>query len=68
MGQAFVVKLKMFNLIIMLFEKVSMGFQCFTLRMLTLFAGRVTQGESVCPSLPCPHHSDHMSPGQQQTS
>lgn len=50
----------MFNLIIMLHEKVSVGFQCFTLRMLTLFAGRVTWGESVCLGLPCPHHFDHI--------
>lgn len=42
MGQAFVVQLEMFNLIIMLHEKVSMGFQSFTLRTLAVFASRVT--------------------------
>lgn len=67
MGQAFVVKLEMFNLIIMLHEKVSVGFQSFTLRMLTLFADGVKWGEAVGPGLPCPHRSDHMSQGQQQT-
>lgn len=34
------VQLEMFNLIIMLYEKVTVRFQSFTLRMLVLFSGR----------------------------
>lgn len=60
MGQAFVVKLEMFNLIIMLHEKVSMGFQSCTLRMLTLFAGRVKIESVSLLGWLRPHHSDHI--------
>lgn len=62
------VKLEMFNLIIMFHEKVSVGTQSYTLRTLTLFADRVTEGESVCPGLSWTRCSDHMSRGQQQST
>lgn len=64
----FVVKLEMFNLIIMFHEKVSVGTQSCTLRTLTLFADRVTHRESVCPGMSWTHCSYHMSLGQQQNS
>lgn len=54
------VELEMLNLIIMLYEKVSVGFQDFTWRTLARFAGRVRWGRSVCPCLPRPHRSDHV--------
>lgn len=66
-GQAFVVGLETLNLIIMPDEKVSLGFQGSTWRMLARFAGRVRQGGSVCPGLPRPHCSDHKAQGRQQT-
>lgn len=57
----------MFNLIIMLREKVSVGFQSCTLRTCAVFAGRGETGRRGLPRLARPHHSDHMSGGQQRT-
>lgn len=52
----------------MFHEKVSVGTQSCTLRMLTLLADRVTRRESVCPGLSWTHCSDHMSLSQQPNS